>query len=189
MTSTSAPKAFSATTAPPRAGRREWTALAVLMLPVLLVAIDGTVLDFAIPSMSMALKPSANELLWIIDIYPLVLAGLLVSMGSLADRIGRRRLLLIGSLGFTVVSVFAAFAPTAGALITARALLGFFGAMLMPSTLSLLRNTFADANQRRTAVAIWAACFSGGAALGPIVADSCWKTSGGALSSCSPSRC
>ncbi|WP_427015351.1 MFS transporter [Pseudarthrobacter sp. P1] len=169
MTSLSAPTALSATTAPPRAGRREWSALAVLMLPVLLVAIDGTVLDFAIPSMSMALKPSANELLWIIDVYPLVLAGLLVSMGSLADRIGRRRLLLIGSLGFTIVSVFAAFAPTAGALITARALLGFFGAMLMPSTLSLLRNTFADATQRRTAVAIWAACFSGGAALGPIV--------------------
>ncbi|WP_026555826.1 MFS transporter [Arthrobacter sp. 35W] len=169
MTSSIAPQAVSATTAPPRAGRREWMALAVLMLPVLLVAVDGTVLDLAIPSMSMHLHPSANELLWIMDIYPLVLAGLLVSMGSLADRIGRRRLLLIGSFGFTVVSVFAAFAPTAGALIGARALLGFFGAMLMPSTLSLLRNTFADATQRRTAVAIWAACFSGGAALGPIV--------------------
>ena len=104
-----------------------------------------------------------------IDIYPLVLAGLLVSMGSLADRVGRRRLLLIGSVGFAVVSALAAYAPTAEALIASRAALGFFGAMLMPSTLSLLRNVFVDRQQRRLAIAIWAAGFSGGAALGPIV--------------------
>ncbi|MHA7306671.1 MFS transporter [Arthrobacter sp. TMN-49] len=154
---------------PARAGVRSWIALAVLMLPVLLVSVDNTVLSFAIPSISLALVPSASELLWIIDIYPLVLAALLVPMGSLADRFGRRKLLLIGSTGFAVVSVLAAFAPTAGALIGYRALLGLFGAMLMPSTLSLIRNLFLHPDQRRKAIAIWAAGFSGGAALGPIV--------------------
>jgi DHA2 family multidrug resistance protein-like MFS transporter len=154
---------------PARAGTRAWIALAVLMLPVLLVSVDNTVLSFAIPSISLALIPSAPELLWIIDIYPLVLAALLVPMGSLADRYGRRRMLMIGSTGFAVVSVMAAFAPSATALIGYRALLGLFGAMLMPSTLSLIRNLFTDQNQRRKAIAIWAACFSGGAALGPIV--------------------
>ncbi|MET0864476.1 MAG: MFS transporter [Nakamurella sp.] len=156
-------------TAAPRAGAREWTALAVLLLPVLLVAVDATVLSFALPSISAALNPSGTQLLWMIDIYPLVLAGLLVSMGSFADRVGRRRLLLIGSIGFAVVSVIAAYAPNAAALIASRAALGFFGAMLMPSTLSLLRNVFVDRQQRRLAIAIWAAGFSGGAALGPIV--------------------
>ncbi|WP_154606050.1 MULTISPECIES: MFS transporter [Arthrobacter] len=152
-----------------RAGARSWLALAVLMLPVLLVSVDNTVLSFAIPSISLALIPSASELLWIIDVYPLVLAALLVPMGSMADRFGRRRLLMIGSTGFAIVSVFAAFAPSAGALIGYRALLGLFGAMLMPSTLSLIRNLFLHPDQRRKAIAIWAAGFSGGAALGPIV--------------------
>ncbi|WP_425859892.1 MFS transporter [Arthrobacter sp. TWP1-1] len=154
---------------PQRAGIRTWIALIVLMLPVLLVSVDNTVLSFAIPSISLALVPSASELLWIIDVYPLVLAALLVPMGSMADRFGRRRMLLIGSIGFAIVSVFAAFAPNAGALIGYRALLGLFGAMLMPSTLSLIRNLFLHPAQRRTAIAIWAAGFSGGAALGPIV--------------------
>lgn len=160
---------IDASKSPPRAGIRTWIALAVLMLPVLLVSVDNTVLSFAIPSISLALIPSASELLWIIDVYPLVLAALLVPMGSMADRFGRRRLLLIGSTGFAVVSVMAAFAPSAGTLIGYRALLGFFGAMLMPSTLSLIRNLFLDPAQRRTAIAIWAAGFSGGAALGPII--------------------
>ncbi len=153
----------------PRAGARTWIALAVLMLPVLLISVDNTVLSFAIPSISLALTPSASELLWIIDIYPLVLAALLVPMGSMTDRFGRRKLLLIGSTGFAVVSAFAAFAPSAEALIGYRALLGLFGAMLMPATLSLIRNLFLHPAQRRTAIAIWAAGFSGGAALGPIV--------------------
>ncbi len=153
----------------PRATARTWLALAVLMLPVLLVSVDNTVLSFAIPSISLALVPSASELLWIIDVYPLVLAALLVPMGSMADKFGRRRLLLIGSTGFALVSVFAAFAPNAGALIGYRALLGLFGAMLMPSTLSLIRNLFLHPDQRRKAIAVWAAGFSGGAALGPIV--------------------
>lgn len=155
--------------APSRASAKDWLALAVLMLPVLLIAVDNTVLSFAIPEISTSLSPSAPDLLWIVDVYPLVLAGLLVSMGSFADRIGRRKMLLLGGAGFALVSVLAAFAPTAGWLIAARALLGFFGAMLMPSTLSLIRNIFLDPRQRRTAIAIWAAGFSGGAALGPIV--------------------
>ncbi|EWS79701.1 MFS transporter [Brachybacterium phenoliresistens] len=150
------------------AGRR-WTALAVLMLPVLLVAVDNTVLSFALPMISEALAPSGTQLLWIVDIYPLVLAGLLVSMGSLGDRLGRRRLLLVGATGFTVISAVAAFSTDASHLIAARALMGFFGAMLMPATLSLIRNIFTDPLERRTAIAVWAAGFSGGAALGPIV--------------------
>lgn len=152
-----------------RAGRREWLGLAVLMLPVLLISVDNTVLSFAIPSLSQALAPSGTELLWIVDIYALILAGLLVPMGALGDRIGRRRLLLLGSAGFGLVSAAAAFVPSAGALIGARALLGLFGAMLMPATLSLIRNIFTVPSQRRIAIAVWAAGFSGGAALGPIV--------------------
>lgn len=148
---------------------RRWLALTVLMLPVLLVSIDNTVLAFALPEISEALQPTGTELLWIVDAYPLVLAGLLVSMGSLGDRIGRRRMLLIGATGFTLISVLAALMPNAALLIAARALMGFFGAMLMPSTLSLIRNIFTDPTQRRTAIAIWAAGFSGGAALGPVV--------------------
>jgi DHA2 family multidrug resistance protein-like MFS transporter len=158
-----------APSAAPRAGVREWAALAVLMLPVLLVSVDNTVLSFALPSISQALEPSGTGMLWIIDAYPLVLAGLLVSMGSLGDRIGRRKLLLIGATGFAIVSVGAAFAPTTELLIAARASLGFFGAMLMPSTLSLLRSVFTDREQRRLAIAVWASGFAAGSALGPIV--------------------
>lgn len=152
----------------PGAARR-WLALAVLMLPVLLVSIDNTVLSFALPQISEALRPTGTQLLWIIDIYPLVLAGLLVPMGSFADRIGRRRLLLAGAVGFAAVSVVAAYAPSAEALVATRGGLGFFGAMLMPSTLSLLRNVFTDREERRLAIAIWAAGFAAGSALGPIV--------------------
>ncbi|BCW18181.1 MFS transporter [Arthrobacter sp. NtRootA9] len=151
-----------------RAPWRDWLALALLMFPVLLVAVDNTALTFALPAIAQSLDPTGVQLLWIVDAYPLVLAGLLVCMGSLGDRIGRRRLLLIGSMGFAALSAATAFAPTAEWLIAGRAALGFFGAMLMPSTLSLIRNIFAEPNRRRLAVAIWAAGFSGGAALGPI---------------------
>lgn len=153
----------------PRVGARGWAALVVLMLPVLLVSVDNTVLSFALPEISIALAPTGAEQLWIIDVYPLVLAGLLVTMGTLGDRFGRRRMLLIGAIGFAAVSALAAFAPSAGLLIAARALLGFFGAMLMPSTLSLLRSIFQNRDQRRLAIAVWASAFSAGAALGPIV--------------------
>ena len=147
---------------------RDWLALGLLMFPVLLVAVDNTALTFALPAIARSLETSGVQLLWIVDAYPLVLAGLLVAMGSLGDRIGRRRLLIIGSIGFAAVSAATAFAPNAGWLIAGRAALGFFGAMLMPSTLSLIRNIFPEPNRRRLAVAIWAAGFSGGAALGPI---------------------
>jgi MFS transporter, DHA2 family, multidrug resistance protein len=154
---------------PPRAGRREWFGLAVLFLPTLLVAVDNTVLSFALPAISAALAPGATELLWIVDVYPLALAGLLVTMGTLGDRIGRRRLLLIGVAGFGAVSAAAAFATDAAHLVAARALLGVFGAMLMPSTLALLRTLFVDRTQRRLALAIWATGFAAGAALGPVL--------------------
>lgn len=152
-----------------RVGWRGWAALVVLMLPVLLVSVDNTVLSFALPQIALDLEPTATQQLWIIDAYPLVLASLLVTMGTLGDRFGRKRMLLIGATGFGIVSVLAAFAPTAALLIAARAGLGVFGAMLMPSTLSLLRSIFTDRNQRRMAIAIWASAFSAGAALGPVL--------------------
>lgn len=155
--------------APPRAGRRAWLGLAVLFLPTVLVAVDNTVLGFAVPAISTALAPTNAELLWMVDVYPLVLAALLVAMGTLGDRLGRRRLLTIGIAGFGAVSLAATFATDALALVAARALLGFFGAMLMPTTLALLRTLFADRAQRRLAVAIWATGFAAGAAMGPIV--------------------
>jgi DHA2 family multidrug resistance protein-like MFS transporter len=149
--------------------RRAWLALAVLMLPVLLIAVDITVLAFALPSITEEFRPAATTQLWIVDVYSLVLAALLVTMGSLGDRVGRRRLLVIGAAGFAAVSAAAAFAPSAEYLVAARALLGVFGAMLMPSTLSLIRNIFHDASARRLAIALWASCFTAGTALGPIV--------------------
>ncbi|WGW11041.1 MFS transporter [Saxibacter everestensis] len=148
---------------------RQWLALAALTLPVLIIAIDSTVLGFAVPALSADLKPSSTQLLWIVDIYSFILAGLLITMGTLGDRIGRRKLLLIGATGFGVTSAIAAFAPSAELLIAARALMGISGATLMPSTLSLIRNVFTDRQQRRLAIAVWAAAASGGAALGPIV--------------------
>jgi DHA2 family multidrug resistance protein-like MFS transporter len=152
-----------------KVGWRGWTALGVLMLPVLLVSVDNTVLSFALPQIALDLEPTGVQQLWIIDAYPLVLASLLVTMGTLGDRFGRRRMLLIGATGFATVSALAAFAPSAEWLIAARALMGVFGAMLMPSTLSLLRSIFTDRDQRRLAIAIWASMFSAGSALGPIV--------------------
>lgn len=148
---------------------RRWAALAVLMLPVLLISVDNTVLSFALPEISAQLSPSGTQLLWINDIYPLILSGLLIPAGSMGDRFGRRTMLLLGGLGFTVISAAAAFTPTAAWLIAARAGMGIFGAMLMPATLSIIRNMFSDSTERRTAIAIWASGFAGGAALGPIV--------------------
>ncbi|MEX5720306.1 MFS transporter [Geodermatophilus maliterrae] len=148
---------------------RRWAALAVLALPVLLISIDMTVLGFAVPALTADLGPTSTELLWVVDIYSFLLAGLLVLMGNLGDRIGRRRLLVTGAVAFGIASVVAAFATTPGMLIAARALLGLGGATLMPSTLALLRSVFTDTHERRLAIAVWAAAFSGGAAIGPIV--------------------
>ncbi|WP_432510229.1 MFS transporter [Kineococcus sp. SYSU DK001] len=154
---------------PTRPTSRQWAALAVLVLPVLLISVDMTVLSFALPAISEAVSPTGTELLWIVDGYSLAIAGLLVTMGTLGDRHGPRRMLLIGSAAFGVVSLLAAFADTAEALIAARIALGVAGATLMPSTLSLLRSTFSDREQRRTAFAVWAGGFAAGGALGPIV--------------------
>jgi len=153
----------------PFSARRRWTALAVLVVAVLLVAVDATVLFLAIPFISESLHPSATQLLWIGDSYSFVLAGLLVSMGSLSDRIGRRRLLMIGTAAFGAASVLAAYAPGAGWLIAARALLGVAGATIMPSTLSLIRNLFPDERERAKAIGIWGAAATAGAAGGPLL--------------------
>lgn len=154
---------------PQIAGRRQWFTLAVLMLPVLIVSIDNTILSIAIPAIALDLHPSAATTLWILDIYPLVLASLLVTMGSAGDRFGRKKMLLIGSAGFFACSILAAFSQTAFILVCVRALMGIFGAMLMPATISIIRNVFLDRNQRRLALAVWAAGFAAGGALGPIL--------------------
>ncbi|MFC0624105.1 MFS transporter [Kribbella deserti] len=151
------------------AGPREWIGLAVLVLPTMLLAMDATILYLALPSLAADLRPSASELLWITDTYGFLIAGFLVTMGSLGDRIGRRRLLMIGAAAFLLTSVLAAYAPTPELLIAARGLLGIAGATLMPSTLALISNMFRDGRERGTAIGIWAAGLSGGIALGPIV--------------------
>jgi DHA2 family multidrug resistance protein-like MFS transporter len=159
--------ATTAASGTPRATRREWAGLAVLALPCLLYAMDLTVLNLAVPALSADLRPSSVQLLWIVDIYGFTLAGSLVTMGALGDRIGRRRLLLAGSAAFGAASVLAAFSTSAGMLIAARALLGVAGATLAPSTLSLIRNMFLDPKQRTVAIAVWITSFSAGAAVGP----------------------
>lgn len=151
------------------AGLREWAALGVLTLAVTLLAVDGTVLALAIPALTESLGATSTQVLWIGDIYSFALAGLLVTMGNLADRIGRKKLLLIGAVGFGISSALAAFAPTPELLIAARALLGISGATIMPSTLALIRSTFLDGKQRTRAIAIWSAGATAGAALGPLV--------------------
>ncbi len=153
----------------PKATSREWLGLAVLALPCLLYSMDLTVLNLAVPKLSAALRPTSTELLWIVDIYGFVLAGALIPMGVLGDRIGRRRLLLIGAAAFGCASVLAAFAPSVEALIAARALLGLAAATLAPSTLSLLRSMFLDPKQRTFAVGVWIASFSAGGAIGPLI--------------------
>ena len=150
--------------------RRQATGLFVLCLAVFMVAVDGTVVSVAVPSITEQLRPTYNQVLWIGDIYSFVLAGLLITMGNVGDRVGRKRLLLISSLAFGVASAAAALAPTAGLLIVARVVQGVAGAGLMPSTLALLRSLFTDDHQRMRAVGIWSASGAGGAALGPTVA-------------------
>jgi DHA2 family multidrug resistance protein-like MFS transporter len=146
-----------------------WLALGVLTLALLLIAVDATVLGLAVPFLSEDLRPTSTELLWIGDVYSFVIAGLLVSMGGLGDRIGRKRLLLTGTAAFGALSVLAAYASTPGMLITARALMGVAGATLMPSTLALIRTLFPDPRERSFAIGIWGAISTAGAALGPVV--------------------
>lgn len=154
---------------PPRATARQWCGLVVLALPLLVLALDVSVLYLAAPALSADLRPSATQQLWILDVYGFLIAGFLITMGGLGDRIGRRRLLLAGGAAFAVASVVAAYAPTAEALIAARALLGVAGATLMPSTLALISTMFRDPEQRRFAIAVWMTTFSAGVALGPVV--------------------
>ncbi|WP_425105956.1 MFS transporter [Ancylobacter sp.] len=152
-----------------RARPRDWVALGVIALPCAVYAMDLTVLNLAVPHLALDLAPSAAQLLWIIDIYGFMVAGALMLMGTLGDRIGRRKLLLIGAAAFALASIVAAMARSAEQLILARALLGLAGATLAPSTLSLIRNIFLDDRERTFAIGVWIACFSAGAALGPLV--------------------
>lgn len=154
---------------PPRAGRREWIGLAVLAIACVLYAMDLTVLHLAVPSLSAELKPTGVELLWIVDIYGFLVAGSLITMGTLGDRIGRRRLLLIGAAAFGFVSLLAAFSTSPEMLIVSRALMGIAGATLAPSTLSLIFNMFLDPKQRAVAIGVWISSFSAGGAIGPVL--------------------
>ncbi|WP_017601782.1 MFS transporter [Nocardiopsis lucentensis] len=152
-----------------RAGPVAWAGLAVLALPTVLLGLDLTLLHLALPSLAVDLRPSGTQELWIVDSYGFLIAGFLITMGTLGDRIGRRRLLMIGGVGFVAASVAAAYAPTPEVLIAARAALGVAGATLMPSTLALISNMFHDARQRALAIGMWAMFFAGGMAAGPLV--------------------
>lgn len=152
-----------------QATRREWIGLAVIALPCLLYSMDLTVLNLALPALSADLRPSGVQLLWIVDIYGFLVAGSLLTMGTLGDRIGRRRLLLIGAAVFGVASVLAAFSTSAEMLIAMRAVLGVAGATLAPSTLSLIRNMFHDPQERTFAISVWITSYSVGAAIGPLM--------------------
>ncbi len=152
-----------------RAGRREWFGLAVLGLPTFLVSMDFSVLYLAVPHLTVDLKPTGLQQLWIVDIYGFLIAGFLVTMGTLGDRIGRKRLLLIGAAGFGVASVVAAFSTSSEMLIASRAALGVAGAAVMPSVLALVTTMFADEHQRTRAIAVYLTCFMGGMTLGPLV--------------------
>ncbi|GAD85605.1 MFS transporter [Nocardia asteroides NBRC 15531] len=150
-------------------GRRAWLGLGVLLLPVLLVSMDISVLFLAMPTLTADLDPSASQQLWILDIYGFMLAGLLITMGNLGDRIGRRNILLAGATVFGLASVLGAFAPNPEVLIAARVLMGIGGATLLPSSLALISSLFPDVRERATAIGIWTAFFAGGSAVGPII--------------------
>ncbi|MCF6473615.1 MFS transporter [Nonomuraea sp. MG754425] len=148
---------------------RRWSILVLLCLSLLLITVDATVLHIAVPALTAALEPSAVQLLWIIDVYSLVVAPLLVMFGTLGDKYGRKRLVLWGFVLFGVASAAAACAPTPLTLILARALLGVGGAMIMPATLSLIRQVFTDRRERAVALGVWSAVAAAGAAVGPLV--------------------
>ncbi|MGW6303423.1 MFS transporter [Streptomyces niveus] len=152
-----------------KAGSREWVGLAVLALPTLLISLDQSVLYLALPHLAEGLRPTGTQTLWIMDVYGFLIAGFLITMGTLGDRIGRRKLLMIGATAVGLTSVAAAYSTSAEALIVTRGLLGIAAATLMPSTLALISNMFHDPYQRARAIAVWASCFMGGTALGPVV--------------------
>ncbi len=158
-----------ASAVPARATRREWIGLAVLTLAALVYAMDLTVLNLAIPRISAELQPTSAQLLWMIDIYGFLVAGLLITMGTLGDRIGRRKLLLAGAAGFALASLLAAFSTGSEMLIASRAVMGIAGATIAPSTLSLIFTMFLDPKQRSTAIGVWIAAYSAGGAIGPVL--------------------
>ncbi|WP_327092640.1 MFS transporter [Nonomuraea sp. NBC_01738] len=152
-----------------KATARQWAGLAVLALPTLLMSLDQSVLFLALPPLAESLRPTGTQTLWIMDVYGFLMAGFLVTMGTLGDRIGRRKLLLIGGVAVILTSLLAAYSTSAEMLIAARALLGVAAATLMPSTLALIGNMFHDPGQRGRAFALWASCFMAGTALGPVI--------------------
>lgn len=154
---------------PERADRRAWLGLGVLALPTLLLSLDMSVLYLALPHLAADLRPTGAQTLWIMDVYGFMIAGFLITMGTLGDRIGRRRLLMIGAAAFGLASVAAAFSTSAAMLIGTRTLMGVAGATLMPSTLALISNMFRHPAQRAVAIAVWTSCFMGGTAIGPVV--------------------
>lgn len=155
--------------APQRASLKEWLGLAVLALPCAVYSMDLTVLNLALPQIAAKLKPSATQLLWMVDIYGFMVAGFLIIMGNLGDQLGRRKLLLLGALAFALASGLAAYTTSTLQLIAVRGLLGIAGATLAPSTLSLIRTMFAHPQQRALAIGVWMTSFSVGGALGPLV--------------------
>jgi DHA2 family multidrug resistance protein-like MFS transporter len=167
MTSASSPQGGR------KATRREWLGLIAIALPCMIYSMDLTVLNLAVPTLTRELKPSASQLLWIIDIYGFMVAGFLMTMGTLGDRIGRRRLLMLGAAFFGLASTVAAFSNSVEMLITMRAVLGIAGATLAPSTLSLIAVMFDDEKERTFAISMWIASFSAGAIIGPVVGVAC----------------
>ena len=157
------------TAEPSRPGTRQWVALGVLALTALLLSLDVSVLYLALPALAADLGASTTQQLWMLDIYSFVLAGFLVTMGAVGDRIGRKRLLLVGAVAFGLASVGAAYAASPGQLVLWRAVLGMAGATLMPSTMGLIRTIFTDEKSMMTAIGIWYSCFMGGMAAGPLV--------------------
>ena len=151
------------------AGANRWVVLVVLCVSLLLVALDATVLHVAVPAVTEDIRPGAIQLLWIVDAYPLVAASLLILFGTLGDRVGRRRILLLGYATFGLASALAALGGDPRVLIAARALLGVGGAMIMPATLSILRQVFPDRRERAMAIGVWSAVAAVGAALGPLL--------------------
>ena len=146
-----------------------WLALAVLCVSLLMVTLDNTVLNVALPTLERDLRATTTELQWIVDAYVIVFAGLLLVMGSLADRIGRKRVFLAGLAAFAAGSAWAAFSGSVGVLIAARASMGIGGAMMMPSTLAIITDMFRDPAERQRAIGMWAGTSGVGIALGPIV--------------------
>ncbi|WP_214629442.1 MFS transporter [Paenibacillus agaridevorans] len=151
------------------AGPREWAGLALLSMPTILLGLDLTLLHLALPALAIDLQPTSAQALWIVDVYGFMIAGFLITMGTLGDRIGRRKLLMVGAAAFAIASVLAAYSTSASMLIAARAVLGVAGATLMPSTLALISNMFVNRHQRALAIGVWTTMFALGMAAGPVV--------------------